>query len=436
MTGRIIGALSPLPGIADGSGSGSRLASYCRDQSARRRRLSLAQLLGLALVLAFAPQVDAAESRVIRIRPGENYRAALRDLRLGDELVFLPGVHEGSAVLEVAGTPEKPIVIRGEVEGGRRAELRLSRRGNLWRIQGKHLVIRDLDFQAARGYAIRVGRGEGIVIENCVFTRCSGGAISANSANVNGLRISSCRFLEIPVTPVYIGNHDGNLDVRNFVFERNAIDGSKIHSSGIGYGIQLKLNVRGGIIRENLITGTQGPGIMVYGARDARPEDASLVEGNIIIGSRNSAGIVVGGGPAIVRNNLVLGCRGGGISLENYGGRNLLDQITLSNNLAAGNSRHDFSFSRSVTALVAAGNRAWRTSPGDGFSGLPRSTEGGDNRTVIVDDVLRQFVDPLAAGTLPSHEALAPVWEQSRTRPWSAADHLTLEETLAALSHR
>ncbi|MEX0704357.1 MAG: right-handed parallel beta-helix repeat-containing protein [Planctomycetales bacterium] len=422
------------PGIADGSGPGSPFASGREDRSVRRRRLPLARWSSLALALAVAAGADGAEPRVVRVDPGKSYRPLLRELRPGDELVLLPGEYEGDALLQVSGTREKPITIRGVIDGDRRPEMRLTgRRGNLWRIEANHLVIRDLAFHAARGYAIRIGRAEGIVIENCLFRDCGGGAISANSGDVNGLRISGCRFLEMPVPPNYIGHHDGKLDVRDFVFERNVIDGSKIRTSGIGYGIQLKLNVRGGVIRENFITGTQGPGIMVYGADAAKPDDASLIERNIVVGSRTCPGIVVGGGPAVVRNNLVIGCRGGGIALQNYGGRNLLDRITLVDNLALANQRHDFSVTRPVTAFVATGNRSWRAASGDGFRGLPQSAEHEGNRTIVMGDALRRLVAQ-SGKIVPTNASLTSVWAVPGSQSREVADARALEEMLTALS--
>jgi hypothetical protein len=67
--------------------------------------------------------------------------------------------------------------------------------------------------------------------------------------------------------------------------------------------VQLKLNTTG-IIRDNVIVDTKGPSIMVYGALDVgRP---SLIERNLVVGSHNSSGIVVGGGPVMVRNNIAV----------------------------------------------------------------------------------------------------------------------------------
>src|SRR4029077_18093103 len=102
----------------------------------------------------------------------------------------------------------------------------------------------------------------------------------------------------------------------------------------IGYGIEVKLNT-GGFVRDNVIVDTKGPGIMVYGARDLAT--VSVVERNFVRGSRTSSGIVVGGGPAIVRNNVAGWNFEGGIGLENYKKRRLLRAITVAHNTVYAN---------------------------------------------------------------------------------------------------
>jgi len=101
----------------------------------------------------------------------------------------------------------------------------------------------------------------------------------------------------------------------------------------IGYGIQVKLNSIA-TIRDNVIVNTKGPGIMVYGARDLLK--VSVVEGNYVAASRDSA-IVLGGGPAIVKNNIAVSSAQAGIALENYGKRGLLRNVVLVHNTLYGN---------------------------------------------------------------------------------------------------
>ena len=67
------------------------------------------------------------------------------------------------------------------------------------------------------------------------------------------------------------------------LIEKNFIGGVTAGASKIGYGIQLKLNSFG-VIRDNVIVNTKGPGIMVYGAKEL--SHVSIIERNFVAGSR------------------------------------------------------------------------------------------------------------------------------------------------------
>ncbi|HTN70965.1 MAG TPA: right-handed parallel beta-helix repeat-containing protein, partial [Methylomirabilota bacterium] len=90
-------------------------------------------------------------------------------------------------------------------------------------------------------------------------------------------------------------------------------------------------------LRDNVIVNTKGPGIMVYGAED--PSRINIIERNFVAGSRESSGIVVGGGPVMVRNNVVVGNSEGGVGLEDYGRRGLLRRIVVTHNTVYDNQR-------------------------------------------------------------------------------------------------
>jgi parallel beta helix pectate lyase-like protein len=131
-------------------------------------------------------------------------------------------------------------------------------------------------------------------------------------------------------TALYLGCHDGRwCQVSRLLVEQNYINGVRADGGGIGYGIQVKLNSTA-IIRDNVIVDTKGPGIMVYGADDAA--EGSIVERNFVAGSQTSSAIVIGGGPAIVRNNIATSSAEAGIALENYGRRGLLRGIAILHN--------------------------------------------------------------------------------------------------------
>ena len=173
-------------------------------------------------------------------------------------------------------------------------------------------------------------------------------SIDANSGNsiYYDIRVLKNSFLDIRYTGLYIGEQNGSSPVTNFVFAGNYLDATKVNNSSIvGYGMELKLNVKGAIVTNNIMLNTQGPGVMVYGTTSGDPADANIIDGNIVAGSRGSPGILAGAGPTIVRNNMVLGCPGGGIRAYDYGSRGLLHNVAVSQNTAAANSQYGFRLS-------------------------------------------------------------------------------------------
>jgi len=135
-------------------------------------------------------------------------------------------------------------------------------------------------------------------------------------------------------TGLYFGCHDGiachavNILIR----------GNLIHTvqpgDGVGYGLEIKLNSYATII-ENTVYGSQGPGIEVYGSN--RGDPPSLVERNYVEGAQTDAGINVGGGPAIVRNNIVVGNQYNGIWAQDYNGRGLQQNVWIVQNTVLNN---------------------------------------------------------------------------------------------------
>ncbi len=376
-----------------------------------RARMTHSAILATAAALACCASA-AGQGRQIPVRPGDDYRPILRQLQPGDTLVFLPGVHERSTVLELSGTAERPITIRGQMDAeGRRPVVQFTGRGhNLWRLTGRHVVIRDLELHSTHAYALRVDQAEHVRIESCIFRDCGGGDLSANTADVHALHVFRSLFTGTRRTPVYIGRHDGGLKVTEFRFEGNVIDGREIEA-GEGYGIQLKLNVTGGVVRGNWIEHTRGPGIMVYGAKDDDPALGNLVEGNVVVGSRNSGGILVGAGPARVHGNLLVGNAQGGIRVYDYGGWDLLRNVDVMENTAAANGQHDLSFTGRLQRVRAERNVAFVRQGSEGIRG-PADVRAGNLAAPIpppllarIDALAKARVDPgrlaASAETLP-----------------------------------
>jgi hypothetical protein len=176
---------------------------------------------------------------------------------------------------------------------------------------------------------IRIKAGDDVTIEDCVFVGLGGIAVVSNTTT-HRLTIVNNEIASSGATAMYLGCHDGvSCRVTDAVIERNHIHGVEAPPPQIGYGVQVKLNSTA-VLRDNVIVNTKGPGIMVYGADD--PAFASLVEGNLVAHARTAAGVVIGGGPAIVQNNIVIGGGEAGIALEDYGRRRLLRGVRVANN--------------------------------------------------------------------------------------------------------
>ena len=383
------------------------------------------------------PEVMAQKSWIIK--PGDNYADILDKLQPGDELILHEGVYEGYAVMNNSGLPDKPVTIRGYGNGENRPVLTWDgRRETLLQINGSNVIVDFLEFRSKYRYAIRLGvSGQGnnnVTIQNCLFYESGGGDISANAlADYDNIKILDNYFIGPKTTPVYVGQHDGKSSVTGFLFKGNVIDGSQIFGENIiGYGIQLKLNVTGGVIENNFITNTQGPCIMVYGAEDSSPQNANIVRNNIVIGSRNNPGIVVGGGPSKVTGNLAIGCNGG-ISIINYGNRNLLDNIVLKGNTAACNRNYGISFG-DLDDLTAIDNVVISSGNVNGY--IRKPNPGTNNEIEYASPGLETIINEQLSNVIPERKNLNEIWQcLSSARPLNQTGVLEIMELILEYSH-
>lgn len=374
--------------------------------------------------------------RIWIVKPGENYAAILTRLQPGDELLLHEGTYEGNALISNSGFPDKPIIIRGYGNGEKRPVLLWGGAGAirnylntpLFQVNGSNIVFDYLEFRSKYAYSIRMGQaGKGnsnVTIKNCVFYESGGGDISANaSVNYDNINILDNYFIGSKATPVYIGVHTGKANVTNFTFKGNVIDGSQIYGGFItGYGIQLKLNVISSVIENNYITNTKGPGIMVYGAEKSGSGNANIVRNNIVVGSRNDAGIVVGGGPSTVVDNLIIGCMGG-IGIINYNNRNLLDNIVLKSNTASCNRNYGMSFGNARN-INAQDNIVISTDSLNGFIENPNS--GSNNNVDNASKELEMIVWEKLITAIPSRYNLKKILLRVSSGPLSQADVLEI----------
>lgn len=296
------------------------------------------QIVGVyvGLALAFVGW-GAGPAGAAEIGPEDDFCSAANQLQPGDELRLRSGDYQGPCVIRRGGSPGAPITIAAADPQQRPRILYDGVTANVLEVRAGNLVIRGLEFGPTRPDvdAIRIMLGNGLVIENCRFVQVGGIAITANNMSVQGLTVRGNVIEGSRSTGMYFGCHDGQrCVVSDLLVVGNLIRGVTAAPDQVGYGLEIKLN-SSGIVRDNIILRTKGPGIMVYGARDLLTQN--LVERNVVMGSERAAGIVVGGGPAVVRNNVVLTNNDGGISLQDYGKRGLLRRIAIVHNTIYGN---------------------------------------------------------------------------------------------------
>lgn len=286
----------------------------------------------LLVVLAAGAPLTPFSAGAGEIAPGADLCAAINGLQPGEELLLHPGDYQGPCTIHRGGRPGSPIVVRALDPQRRPRIVYPGESANVLDVKADHVSIRGLAFgPTAHGVdGVRVFARVGVTISDCEFDGLGGIAVAANHVSMTGLSVLRNVITNSGSTGMYFGCHEGiECVVSGLLVEGNFIQHIGAPDPEIGYGVQVKLNSTG-VIRNNVIVDTKGPGIMIYGSRDGL--SGNLVERNVVMGSRTSSGIVVGGGPAIVRNNVLLLNRDAGVGLEDYGGRGLLRSIVLAHN--------------------------------------------------------------------------------------------------------
>jgi hypothetical protein len=323
------------------------------------------RLAALGLALAAGWLAGPAPARGVEIGPEEDFCAAANALPPGGELVLRPGDYQGPCTIVKGGSPGAPVVIRAADLRHRPRLVYTGRLANVLDIKADHVTIRGLAVGPTSRDAdgIRVFSRANVVIEDCAFNEVGGIAVAATHQSIRGLVVRRNRIENSASTGMYFGCHEGvQCVVSGLVVEQNFIRTIRAPDPEIGYGLQVKLN-SSGVIRDNVIVDVKGPGIMVYGSRDLLSRN--VVERNFVMGSQTSAGIVVGGGPALVRNNIAVQNSGGGIRLEDYHGRGLLRSIVISHNTLYRNGEGGVSLPQEARARdVAIANNAVHTQQG------------------------------------------------------------------------
>ena len=375
----------------------------------------VAALAALALV---AP--TAAAGRVVEIGPEDRLCRAANALEPGDELVLRPGDYAGPCAIRTGGRPGAPVVIRAKDLRQRPRIHYAGRNANVLEVRASHVVIRGMEIGPTEADVdgVRIYGGDDVTIEDCRFTRLLGIALVANHGSIRGLAVRRVVVEDTRATAVYLGCHEAECTVTDLVLERNYIHGVRAPDGAVGYGIQIKLD-SAGAIRDNVVVDTKGPGIMVYGARD--PGRITVVERNFVAGSRNSSGIVIGGGPVVVRNNVSIQNGAAGVGLEDYGRRGLLRHVFVLHNTLDANRRAGVSvpWLGSIADVVIANNAVGA----EGTLGTPPWSRRGltvSNNVECRTD--RCFASSAAMDYSPGPELLGRSATSADVRAWSPTD--------------
>ena len=306
-------------------------------RSSRKFRVSLL----IPLVLSFSFKSEVVLAKTTNIGPSDAWCDTINRAAPGDEIVLGPGSYTTPCWITARGLAGFPILVRSQSkEPSQQAVFAYpGSTANVLELRNAaHLVLRAFYFAPTQEGvdAVRIWKGNDIVIENNLFQGIGGISVSANTYDGARITIRDNTFRNLKATGLYFGCHNGvDCHATDLVIERNLIDGvTPINQREIGYGLEIKLNSYGSV-KDNTIYRTKGPGIMTYGSN--RGDPASVVEGNYIEGSLTEGGIVVGGGLAIIRNNVLVGNHYGGISVQNYGSRNLQQNVWIVHNTVCNN---------------------------------------------------------------------------------------------------
>ncbi len=310
--------------------------------------MSRAEIFCLAIAAPFM-MTSMAWASTIEVGTDDNWCSIANDADPGTTLELAPGDHMDTCHLRATGEEDAPIIIRS-ADPDDPARLAYSGTGANTievRSESRFVEIRDLHFPGTAGpHAIRFHSPTDITVAGNHFEQTGGVTMSANfsDSEPTRLHILDNSIFDVDTTAIYFGCHSGADDCRTVDahIEGNTFYG--LSSPGVGYAIQIKVDSNA-VIRDNAIFDIQGPGVMVYGAHDDGTA-TSIIDGNLIVGSRDSGAILAGGGPAIITNNIVADGATHGIHLyEHNVGAPQRDMVVA----------HNTVFDNQGTAIMASG---------------------------------------------------------------------------------
>ena len=304
----------------------------------------------------------AAFAAEFEVSPGDNFCQVFnQEAGPGDEVVLLPGMHAGPCNLSTGGSEGEAKVLRAQDAEQLTAIVYEGNSSNVIDVNASDIIIEGLSFGPSNEAidAIKIKTGDRITIRGNHFFQVGGIAIAANSSDTLGVEIVGNFFEDLKATGIYLGCHNGQEQCAavDYVIADNLIAG--VDSSAVGYGLEVKLDSYG-VVRDNVIDDTKGPGIEIFGSPELSRRN--IVEGNIVGGSRENSSLEIGGGPALVRNNIVLGGSHSALRVYDYGGWGNVHDIQLLGNTVIGEEGPAIHLGAWVAdkSLEMTGNAAWQ----------------------------------------------------------------------------
>lgn len=263
--------------------------------------------------------------------PTDGFQKAANSLRPGDELILGPGIYcqTGRRLIEVSGTPEKPILIRGmgadQTILTRPGEPSARHEFEGTEFRGAHLIIRGLHFRGGdRGLVFR-GGSHHITLEDSEISNTSNNGLTLNSGDTHHFIIRRNHIhhtgnLDPAIggtegEGMYIGCNNAKCIAHDHLIEGNEIHHLRANGRGGNDGIEIKYGSYGNIVRNNVIhtifpalKGTKYPCIFAYGTLDAHQDRPNIIEGNLLWDCGEAIQVV---SDAVVQNNIILNSQRG-----------------------------------------------------------------------------------------------------------------------------
>ena len=257
-----------------------------------------------------------ARAAVITAGPADDVEALINALAPGDELTLEAGVFTLTErfSFSLTGTEEAPIVIRA-ADGADVLFHRPDANQNIWDFSGTWVTIRGLRFSGGSA-GLRVEGADHLTIEDCELFDTADVALRMNNAGVTyrNVRILRNHIHHTGGTGegMYLGCNEDGCRLLDSLIEGNWVHHTNGPTVTQGDGIELKEGSAGNVIRDNVIHDTNYPCILTYSAAGNGP--ANVIERNVLWGCGDHG--IQSARDAIIRNNIILGAGGAGISLQ------------------------------------------------------------------------------------------------------------------------